>query len=141
MPLYVKGHSQGEYVFDYGWADAFERAGGQLLPEAQVAVPFSPVPGPRLLLRPGRVADGGARRADRRAAPSLRAARPLLRPRHLLHRGRVASAGEAGWLQRIGTQFHWNNEGYRQLRRLPGRAVLAQAQGDPQGREAAQASG
>ncbi len=52
-PLYVKGHSQGEYVFDHGWAQALERAGGRYYPKLQVAVPFTPVPGPRLFARPG----------------------------------------------------------------------------------------
>src|SRR5688572_32631684 len=52
-PCYVKSHSQGEYVFDHGWADAYERAGGTYYPKLQVAVPFTPVPGPRLLVRPG----------------------------------------------------------------------------------------
>src|SRR5471032_488550 len=51
-PLYLKGHSYGEYVFDHGWADAYERAGGQYYPKLQCAVPFTPVSGPRLLLRP-----------------------------------------------------------------------------------------
>ena len=50
-PAYVKSHSQGEYVFDHAWADAWERAGGRYYPKLQIAVPFSPVPGPRLLLR------------------------------------------------------------------------------------------
>lgn len=52
-PCYVKSHSQGEYVFDAGWADAYERAGGDYYPKLQVAVPFTPVTGPRLLVRPG----------------------------------------------------------------------------------------
>src|SRR5690554_1252716 len=60
-PLYVKGHSQGEYVFDHGWAQAFERAGGRYYPKLQVAVPFTPATGPRLLVRQG--ADGCAVRA------------------------------------------------------------------------------
>ncbi|MFM7303344.1 MAG: peptidogalycan biosysnthesis protein, partial [Alphaproteobacteria bacterium] len=51
-PAYAKSHSQGEYVFDHGWADALDRAGGEYYPKLQVAVPFSPVPGPRLLLHP-----------------------------------------------------------------------------------------
>ena len=50
--MYVKSHSQGEYVFDWGWAEAYERAGGRYYPKLQVAVPFTPVPGPRLLVRP-----------------------------------------------------------------------------------------
>ena len=53
MPCYVKSHSQGEYVFDWGWADAFERAGGRYYPKLQVSVPFTPVTGPRILTRPG----------------------------------------------------------------------------------------
>src|SRR5436190_11573954 len=48
-PAYLKSHSQGEYVFDHGWAEAWERAGGQYYPKLQIAVPFTPVPGPRLL--------------------------------------------------------------------------------------------
>ena len=52
-PMYAKSHSYGEYVFDHGWANAFEQAGGNYYPKLQVAVPFSPVPGPRLLTRPG----------------------------------------------------------------------------------------
>ena len=52
MPLYLKSHSYGEYVFDWGWAEAFERAGGRYYPKLQAAVPFTPVAGPRLLLRP-----------------------------------------------------------------------------------------
>ena len=51
VPCYLKSHSQGEYVFDHGWADAFERAGGRYYPKLQVAVPFTPVTGPRLLVR------------------------------------------------------------------------------------------
>ena len=53
VPMYAKSHSYGEYVFDHGWAHAFERAGGSYYPKLQVAAPFSPVPGPRLLRRPG----------------------------------------------------------------------------------------
>src|SRR4051812_41032245 len=56
-PCYLKSHSKGEYVFDHGWADAFERAGGDYYPKLQVAVPFTPVTGPRLLARPGPLAN------------------------------------------------------------------------------------
>src|SRR5581483_1553705 len=56
-PCYAKSHSKGEYVFDHGWADAFERAGGDYYPKLQVAVPFTPVTGPRLLVRPRPDAD------------------------------------------------------------------------------------
>src|SRR5262245_18005104 len=56
-PAYVKSHSQGEYVFDHGWAQAYERAGDDYYPKLQVAVPFTPMPGPRLLVRPGTASD------------------------------------------------------------------------------------
>src|SRR6185503_16221943 len=52
-PAYRKDHSYGEYVFDHGWAEAYQRAGGKYYPKLLVAAPFSPVPGPRLLVRPG----------------------------------------------------------------------------------------
>ena len=68
-PCYVKTHSRGEYVFDHGWAEAFERAGGDYYPKLQVAVPFTPVTGPRLLVQPSPFDDavrGGTRRCARR---------------------------------------------------------------------------
>lgn len=115
-PAYLKSHSQGEYIFDHGWADAFERAGGRYYPKLQIAVPFTPVPGPRFLVGSGPDA------AERR---------------HLLARGVVQVAAEMGvssahatfctteeWtdlgasssgldlLQRSDQQFHWFNDGY-----------------------------
>ncbi len=62
MPAYLKSHSQGEYVFDHGWGDAYERAGGAYYPKLQAAVPFTPATGPRLLLRDARGGTGAARR-------------------------------------------------------------------------------
>jgi len=107
-PAYVKSHSQGEYVFDHGWADAWERAGGNYYPKLQVAAPFSPVPGPRLLLR------------DESLAPALLAALETVTTQNDLssaHATFVAPAQvplfeAAGWLIRQGTQFHWANRGY-----------------------------
>jgi hypothetical protein len=109
-PMYAKSHSQGEYVFDHGWADAFERAGGSYYPKLQVAAPFSPVPGPRLLVHP---------------ASGLRAAALAQGLRQVCEQLELSSVhvtfcspeewtalGDAGWLQRIGTQFHWTNAGY-----------------------------
>src|SRR5258706_1799402 len=58
MPLYLKSHSQGEYIFDYGWAEAYIRAGGEYYPKLQAAVAVTPVPGPRLLVKPGPGAEG-----------------------------------------------------------------------------------
>jgi uncharacterized protein len=109
-PMYAKSHSYGEYVFDHGWAHAFDRAGGEYYPKLQVAVPFSPVPGPRLLRRPGSNVPVGAL-----GAVLAQACRELgLSSAHVTFctepewRGLTA----AGWLPRIGMQFHWENAGY-----------------------------
>jgi uncharacterized protein len=107
-PLYGKSHSQGEYVFDHGWADAWERAGGHYYPKIQLAAPFSPVPGPRLLLR----------EAD--MAPALIAAIETLVARNGLSSAhatfiapdQVPLFEAAGWLIREDSQFHWTNRGY-----------------------------
>jgi predicted N-acyltransferase len=111
VPLYLKSHSYGEYIFDWGWASAYERAGGRYYPKLQCAVPFTPVTGPRLLLRP----DAPAAAADTLVAAMLELAR-----RHKVSSLHVTfptepewqRLGEAGFLQRIGQQFHWQNEGY-----------------------------
>ena len=104
------------------------------IPSSRSAVPFTPVPGPRLFARPGPYADGVRDAHDRHAGQDRRRQSHQLGPRHLLHRGRLEAlrrrtAGCCG----CGQQYHWHNDGYRTLRRFPGRARLAQAQGDPQG--------
>jgi hypothetical protein len=112
MPCYLKAHSQGEYVFDYGWADAFERAGGRYYPKLLSAVPFTPVTGRRLLVRD--VED-----AKKRQQYLLNAAATLL-DRHdasslhltFLTHEEWESAGRLGLLRRTDQQFHWRNEGY-----------------------------
>ena len=107
-PAYAKSHSYGEYVFDHGWAQAFEQAGGRYYPKLQVAVPFSPVPGPRLLRRPGvpvaAIAQGLAQATKALGCSST----------HITFctEQEYDALGEAGWLQRIGVQFHWQNQGY-----------------------------
>ena len=109
-PAYAKSHSQGEYVFDWGWADAFERAGGSYYPKLQVCVPFSPVPGPRLLVRPGSGVPAAA------LAQGLRQAcgQAEMSSTHITfcQEDEYEALGQAGWLQRLGTQFHWENQGY-----------------------------
>ncbi len=113
-PMYAKSHSYGEYVFDHGWAAAFERAGGDYYPKLQVASPFSPVTGPRLLLRP----DCGVEPAALRLALAqalTQACRQLdLSSVHATFctEAEWSALGEAGWLPRVGTQFHWENAGY-----------------------------
>ncbi len=109
-PTYAKSHSYGEYVFDHAWANALERAGGRYYPKLQVAVPFSPVPGGRLLVRPGSgIALAGLGEALAQAAEQLE-----LSSAHVTFctEAEWRALGEVGWLQRIGTQFHWQNEGY-----------------------------
>jgi predicted N-acyltransferase len=108
LPAYAKSHSQGEYVFDHSWADAYERAGGHYYPKLQIAVPFTPVSGRRLLTR------------DPSLAPALiAAAEALVRQNGLssahatfIDRSEVPLFERAGWLIRIDRQFHWHNEGY-----------------------------
>ncbi len=109
-PMYAKANSYGEYVFDHGWAHAFERAGGNYYPKLQIAVPFSPVPGPRLLCRPdGMVAATALAQALAQACQELR-----LSSAHVTFctQAEWETLGEAGWLQRLGKQFHWDNAGY-----------------------------
>jgi len=112
VPLYVKGHSYGEYVFDHGWADAYERAGGRYYPKLQAAVPFTPVPGPRLLARPG--AGGDAVRAALAEGLAEVTRRLGLSSAHVTfcNEDEALLMQAAGFLLREGTQFHWNNQGY-----------------------------
>lgn len=111
-PCYVKVHSQGEYVFDQGWAEAFERAGGDYYPKLQVAVPFTPVTGPRLLARPGLQADAvrgalGNALAEITTASELSSAHVTF-----LTEAEWRMLGDRGYLQRTDQQFHWFNNGY-----------------------------
>jgi uncharacterized protein len=109
-PMYAKSNSYGEYVFDHGWANAFEQAGGDYYPKLQVAVPFSPVPGPRLLCRPGAGVPPEAL-----GAALVQACTELeLSSVHATFCTETEwnALGQAGWLQRIGQQFHWENAGY-----------------------------
>jgi predicted N-acyltransferase len=119
-PLYLKAHSYGEYVFDHGWAEAYERAGGQYYPKLQLSVPFTPVPGPRLLLRPG---EDAARLRDILAATLVAAAEQLkVSSLHatFLPAEDATALGEAGFLLRRGYQFHWQNRGYRSFEEFLG---------------------
>ena len=111
-PCYVKAHSRGEYVFDAGWADAFERAGGDYYPKLQVAVPFTPVTGPRLLARPGPLADT-VRGALADALAEITEASELSSAHvTFLTQDEWRVLGEHGYLQRTDQQFHWENDSY-----------------------------
>lgn len=108
-PLYAKGHSQGEYVFDHHWADAYERAGGRYYPKLLCAAPFTPVPGPRLLAKTSA--------AKRRLALALRQATHQMGASSLhvnftTAEDQAALVG-AGFLPRMGEQFHWFNRSYQ----------------------------
>ena len=110
-PMYLKSHSYGEYVFDWGWANAYERAGGTYYPKLQVSVPFTPVPGPRLLLRPevGAPARGMLAHALVSAAEQLNVSSLHVT---FCREDEWDTLGNAGLLKRQGVQYHWHNRGY-----------------------------
>jgi hypothetical protein len=111
-PCYLKSHSRGEYVFDYGWADAYERAGGRYYPKLQVAVPFTPVPGRRLLVRadaPLEASESALLGALMELSKRLGASSVHITFQSHAEHDRL---GAKGLLQRHGQQFHWTNAGY-----------------------------
>lgn len=111
-PCYMKSHSMGEYVFDYSWADAYERAGGRYYPKLQVSVPFTPAQGRRLLVAAGPQADAAQETliaglkalAQTTGASSVHVTFP--------HAGECAALASADFLERTGKQFHFFNRGY-----------------------------
>ena len=110
-PLYVKSHSRGEYIFDFAWAEAWERAGGHYYPKLQIAVPFTPATGRRFLARPGFEELG---RAGLLAGATQLAEANRLSSLHITFcTAEEAEAGAAmGLLHRVTQQFHWENRGY-----------------------------
>ncbi len=109
-PLYLKNHSYGEYVFDWGWAEAYNRAGGRYYPKLQCSVPFTPVTGPRLMggeaLRPVMV-QALAQIAEAMEVSSLHVTFPTA--------GEMEPLEAAGFLPRLGYQYHWENHRYAAL--------------------------
>jgi predicted N-acyltransferase len=112
MPCYLKAHSRGEYVFDYGWAEAYERAGGRYYPKLQSSVPFTPVTGPRFLAGSGpdaglntqRLAQASMQLCDRLNVSSVHVT--------FLPQADWQLMASHGWLRRTDTQFHWHNDGF-----------------------------
>ena len=112
LPCYLKNHSQGEYVFDHGWADAFERAGGHYYPKLQASIPFTPATGPRLLTDAGDQCDairaalaGGLKQlTDRHGVSSAHVT--------FVPDGEIGLFENQGYLHRTDQQFHFNNPGY-----------------------------
>ncbi len=108
LPMFEKTHSQGEYVFDHGWANAFEQAGGRYYPKLQCSVPFTPVTAPKLLtsdlaLAPLLLASA-ARYAEGRGISSIHST--------FVPEAEADAAEAAGWLKRTDTQYHWHNHGF-----------------------------
>jgi predicted N-acyltransferase len=110
LPMYEKTHSQGEYVFDHGWANAFEQAGGDYYPKLLCAVPFTPVTAPKLLTlndnsaQKGALLTAAATFAERRGLSSVHST--------FVPEAEALLAAEAGWLVRTDTQYHWHNAGF-----------------------------
>ncbi|MDG1924661.1 MAG: GNAT family N-acetyltransferase [Pseudomonadales bacterium] len=109
MPLYLKGHSQGEYIFDYSWADAFERAGGRYYPKMLSAIPFTPATGRRLLVASSEhesaLVSGAAQIASEMNISSVHL--------NFLDQAAWRRRGDEGWLLRTHKQYHWQNQGYK----------------------------
>ncbi|CDX24721.1 conserved hypothetical protein [Mesorhizobium sp. SOD10] len=112
VPCYLKSHSQGEYVFDHGWSDAFERAGGRYYPKLQCSVPFTPVTGPRLLVSKGE--NQGAVKAGLAEGLKLVTDKLGVSSAHVTFATEpdVATLEAAGFLHRTDQQFHFFNEGF-----------------------------
>jgi predicted N-acyltransferase len=110
-PLYAKGHSQGEYIFDHNWAQAYERAGGRYYPKLQMAVPFTPATGRRFLVKPGfeeagmaALTQGAVQIADQNNLSSLHVT--------FCTEAERAAGHDMGLLERTSQQYHWLNQGY-----------------------------
>ncbi|TXL66999.1 GNAT family N-acetyltransferase [Zeimonas arvi] len=108
VPIYLKSHSYGEYVFDWAWADAYQRHGRRYYPKLLSAVPFTPVTGPRLLAADARARGAAARALMRLAAESGLSSLHVLFPTE----SEAALLEACGAMQRRGVQFHWRNEGW-----------------------------
>jgi predicted N-acyltransferase len=112
MPIYLKNHSYGEYIFDWGWAEAYQRAGGSYYPKLQAAIPFTPATGPRMLVKDGAsdryykvLISGMIKLARQHKVSSLHITFP--------NKGQWNHFGESGLLKRTSTQFHWENQDYK----------------------------
>ena len=123
LPLYLKTHSYGEYVFDHSWADAWRRAGGQYYPKAQSGIPFTPVPGRRLLIDPKLSPDEASHAARMLAEACISCIEQIgLSSAHITFLSREehdaltlspAHDDTRRWISRKGMQFHWHNKNYR----------------------------
>lgn len=137
MPLYVKSHSQGEYIFDHAWAEAYERAGGNYYPKLQVAVPFTPATGRRFL-------GPEAHRETLLDAAIAIAAQNGISSLHLTfctEEEAKSLAGHQGILHRVTQQFHWENQGYQSFGNFLAALASRKRKNIRKEREGARASG
>ncbi|MBO6756168.1 MAG: N-acetyltransferase [Roseibium sp.] len=112
VPAYLKSHSQGEYVFDYGWAEAFHRAGGEYYPKLQISVPFTPATGRRFLTSPKINRDAGLQALAAGLVQVCRRSGASSVHATFMTREEWDTLGELGYLQRTDQQFHWKNDAY-----------------------------
>ncbi len=114
LPCYLKSHSQGEYVFDHAWADAFQRAGGRYYPKLQSCVPFTPATGPRLLARTPEGSDAEVIRIALAEGLKTLASRLKVSSAHVtfVPEAELAAFEAADYLHRTDQQFHFTNDGY-----------------------------
>jgi uncharacterized protein len=141
LPLYLKDHSYGEYVFDLGWAEAFQRAGGAYYPKLQASVPFTPAAGRRFLIAAGE--DRGATARQLLAAAQNAVKELSASSLHItfLTQEEWQLAGECEFLQRTDKQFHWENRGYDSFSRFLGELNAAKRKNLRKEREAIRAEG
>ncbi|MFZ9395548.1 MAG: GNAT family N-acetyltransferase [Erythrobacter sp.] len=134
LPSYAKSHSQGEYVFDHAWADAWHRAGGRYYTKLQIAAPFTPANGPRLLLRDPELAPHLLKAAETVCLQSkLSSAHATF-----IEPGQLEMFEGAGWLMRSDIQFHWSNRGYASFDDFLGELASRKRKAIRKEREAAQ---
>lgn len=112
VPAYLKNHSQGEYVFDHGWADAFHRAGGDYYPKLQVSIPFTPATGRRFLLSPAIHQESGMQALASGLVEVCRRSHASSVHTTFLTKAEWDMLGGLGYLQRTDQQFHFENDGY-----------------------------
>jgi len=112
VPAYLKSHSQGEYVFDYGWAEAFHRAGGDYYPKLQISVPFTPATGRRFLLSPEINREAGMQALASGLVQVCKRSQASSVHTTFLTQPEWETLGDLGYLRRTDQQFHWENNGY-----------------------------
>jgi hypothetical protein len=141
MPCYLKSHSYGEFVFDHSWARAYERAGGRYYPKLQTAIPFTPVSGSRILVRPGFSSSEACDLLSAAAAQATKQFRASSWHMTFAAKDEWETLGQLGFLQRTDTQYHWHNQGYASFDDFLGALASRKRKAIRKEREQARASG